>query len=131
MKSKANTKYYILIVIFTVIFFLCMAFCFTRFRTLSRDYKMRSLAYRKEAIELDERMFGPEHIYSSLYFSKDYEEAFDDYWIFSEAYLAYVRGRFSEEKASEIEILQKYLDTAPGGEREKAVRNYLEELQTR
>lgn len=131
MKSRSYSKYYILIVVFTIIFFLCMAFCFTRFRTLSRDHKFRSLAYRKESIELDERMFGPEHIYSSLYFSKDYEEAFDDYWKFSEAYLAYVRGRFSEEKTSEIEVLQKYLDTAPGGEREKAVKGYLEELQER
>lgn len=131
MKSRSNSKYYILIVAFTVIFFLCMVFCFTRFRTLSRDHKFRSLAYRKEAIELDERMYGPEHIYSSLYFAKDHEKAFDDYWKFSEAYLAYVRGRFSEEKASEIEVLQKYLDTAPGGEREKAVKGYLEELQKR
>lgn len=131
MKSRSNSKYYILIVVFTIIFFLCMAFCFTRFRTLSRDHEFRSLAYRKESIELDERMFGPEHIYSSLYFSKDYEEAFDDYWKFSEAYLAYVRGRYSEEKTSEIEVLQKYLDTAPGGEREKTVKGYLEELQER
>lgn len=131
MKSRSNSKYYILIVVFTIIFFLCMAFCFTRFRTLSRDHIFRSLAYRKESIELDERMFGPEHIYSSLYFSKDYEEAFDDYWKFSEAYLAYVRGRYSEEKTSEIEVLQKYLDTAPGGEREKTVKGYLEELQER
>ncbi len=131
MKSRSNSKYYILIVVFTIIFFLCMAFCFTRFRTLSRDHIFRSLAYRKESIELDERMFGPEHIYSSLYFSKDYEEAFDDYWKFSEAYLAYVRGRFSEEKTSEIEVLQKYLYTAPGGEREKVVQKYLEELQKR
>lgn len=131
MKNKSNSKYYVLIVVFTVVFFLCMVFCFTRFRTLSRDHKIRSLSYRKEAIELDERMFGPEHIYSSLYFSKDYEKAFDEYWKFSEAYLAYVRGRFSEEKTSEIEVLQKYLDTAPGGEREKTVKGYLEELQER
>lgn len=129
MKNRTNTKYYILIVVFTIIFFLCMAFCFTRFRTLSRDHKIRSLSYRKEAIELEERMFGPAHIYSSLYFSKDYEEVFDDYWRFSDAYLAYVRGRFSEEKAADIEILQDYLDTAPGGEREKAAEGFLEELE--
>lgn len=129
MKNKAAGRYYILIIVFTVIFFLCMAFCFTRFRALSRDHQFRSLAYRKEAIELDERMFGPEHIYSSLYFSKDYEKAFDDYWKFSEAYLAYVRGRFSGEREPYIQTLQEYLDTSPGREREKAVRSYLEELQ--
>lgn len=129
MKNKAALKYYMLIVVFTVIFFLCMAFCFTRFRTLSREHKIRSLSYRKEAIELEERMYGPEHIFSSLYFDDDYEEVFDGYWEFSDAYLAYVRGRFSEEKEPYIEKLQGYLDTAPGGERKKAVQAYLEELK--
>lgn len=129
MKNKAYMKYYILIVVFTVIFFLCMAFCFSRFRTLSRDYKWRSLSYRRESIELEEQMFGPAHIYSSLYFSKNYEEAFDEYWHFSKAYLAYMRGRFSEEKAPYVETLQEYLDTAPGGERERVIKGYLEELE--
>lgn len=129
MKNKANTKYYMLIIVFTVIFFLCMAFCFTRFRTLSRDYKIRSLSYRKEAIELEERMYGPAHIFSSLYFSDDHEEEFDEYWAFCDAWLAYVRGRFSEEKAPYIEVLQEYLDTAPEKERRKAVKGYLEELE--
>lgn len=129
MKSKNKTKYYILIVVFTATFFLCMAFCFMKFRTLSRDYKIRSLSYRKEVIELDERMYGPAHIFSSLYFDHDYEEDFDEYWLFSDAYLAYVRGRFSEEKAPYIKALQEYLDTAPGKERERAIKGYLEELQ--
>lgn len=129
MKSKFNAKYYMLIIVFTLIFFLCMAFCFTRFRTLSRDYKFRSLSYRMEAIELEEKMYGPAHTFSSLYFSNDYEKEFDEYWKFCDAYLAYVRGRFSEEKTSYMEELQDYLDTAPGGEREKAVKSYLEELR--
>lgn len=129
MIRKANRKYYVLIVAFTVIFFLCMTFCFVRFRTLSRDYKLRSLSYRLEAIELEERMYGPAHIFSSLYFDSDHEEAFDEYWKFSDAYLAYARGRFSEEKEPYIETLEEYLDTAPGEEREKAVKAYLEELQ--
>lgn len=128
MKSKANSKYYSLIVVFTVIFFLCMAFCFMRFRTLSHQHKMRSLSYRKETIELEERMYGSEHIFSSLYFDDNYEEVFDGYWEFADAYLAYVRGRFSEERAPYIERVQGYLDTAPGGEREKVMQKYLEEL---
>lgn len=128
MKNKTNLKYYILLILFTFIFFLCMAFCFTRFRILSRDYKIRSLSYRTETIELEERMYGSSHIFSSLYFSDDYEEEFDEYWDFCDAYLMYVRGRFSEEKTPYIEALQAYLDTAPGREREKAVKGYLEEL---
>lgn len=129
MKSKKNTKYYILIVVFTIIFFVCMVFCFARFRALSRDHKYRSLSYRVETIELEERMYGPAHIFSSLYFSKNYEEEFDEYWDFCDAWLAYVRGRYAGEKAPYIEALQEYLDTAPGREREKAVKGYLEELR--
>lgn len=128
MKSKSNVKYYVLIITFTLIFFLCMAFCFTRFRLLARDHKFRSLSYRMETIELEERIYGPSHTFSSLYFSKNYEEEFDEYWAFCDAYLTYVRGRFSEEKTPYSEALQSYLDTAPGGEREKAVKGYLEEL---
>lgn len=105
-----------------------MAFCFARFRMLSRDHKMRSLSYRMETIELEERMYGSSHIFSSLYFSDDYEEEFDEYWAFCDAYLAYVRGRFSAEKTPYKEALQRYLDTAPGREREKVVKGYLEEL---
>ncbi len=42
MKNKSNVWYYMLIVVFTVLFFACMAFCFGRFRQLSRGYMTRS-----------------------------------------------------------------------------------------
>ena len=98
MKNKSNAWYYMLIVIFTILFFVCMAFCFGRFRQLSRSYMTRSLSYRLETIELDESMFGPAHIYSSLYFDRDYEEEFDGYWTFADTYLAYRRGRSEERR---------------------------------
>lgn len=129
MKNRNNTRYYMLIVIFTILFFVCMAFCFGRFRQLSRSYMMRSLSYRLETIELDESMFGPAHIFSSLYFDRDYEEEFDGYWDFSDAYLAYMRGRISEEKSPYIDEIRAYLETAPGGAREKTAKKYLEELE--
>ncbi|MCX4322925.1 MAG: hypothetical protein OSJ59_08155 [Lachnospiraceae bacterium] len=128
MKNKSNAWYYTLIVIFTILFFVCMAFCFGRFRQLSRSYMTRSLSYRLEVIELDESMFGPGHIFSSLYFDKDYEEDFDEYWAFSDAYLAYIKGRLAEDKEPYIEEIEEYLETA-GGAREKAVKKYLEELE--
>lgn len=129
MKNRNNVKYYVLIITFTILFFACMAFCFGRFRELSRAYRMRSLSYRLEAIELDEDMFGPAHNFSSLYFDRDYEKEFDGYWAFSDAYLAYVRGRISEEKAPYINEIKSYLETAPGGAREKAAEKYVEELE--
>lgn len=129
MKNKSNTKYYVLIILFTILFFACMAFCFSRFRELSRSYRTRSLSYRLEAIELDEDMFGPAHNFSSLYFDRNYEEEFDGYWAFADAYLSYIRGKISEDKAPYIEELNAYLETAPGGAREKAAREYVEELE--
>ncbi len=133
MENKAKcgnkTKYYVLIVIFTIVFFSCMAFCFVRFVKLARERRYYSLSYRLEGIELDEKMFGPAHNFNSLYFNYDYEEEFDEYWAFSDAYLAYVRGRISEDKTPYKEALQAYLDTAPGGEREKTAREYLKELE--
>lgn len=126
-KNKA-VKYYLLIVLFTILFFGCMVFSFSRYQSFSRSYRMSSFSHRMENMELDERMFGSEHIFYSLYFNKDYEEAFDAYWEFSDAYLAYRTGRIAEDKTPYIDMVQKYLDSAPGGERERAARGYLEEL---
>lgn len=56
--NKDKTKYYMLIVLFTVVFFICMAFCFVRFVGLSRTYKVHSLAYRMDSIENSEKLFG-------------------------------------------------------------------------
>lgn len=133
MERKAGNnnraKYYILIVIFTILFFICMAFCFVRFVKLARDHRLNSLSYRMESLELDEMMFGVEHEFYSLYFNYDYEEEFDDRWAFSGAYLAYRNGKISEDSAPYIKELKAYLDTAPGGEWEKKARQYLEELE--
>lgn len=135
MESKAGnegkTKYYVLIVLFTVVFFICMAFCFVRFVNFARDNRMHSLRYRVESVELDEKMFGVEHTFSSLYFNYNYEEEFDERWAFCDAYLAYVNGRISENKEPYIEELKAYLNTSPGGEWERTARQYLEELEGR
>lgn len=127
--NKNRTKYYVMIIIFTILFFVCMAFCFVRFASLARERRMNSLSYRMDNIELDEKMFGLSHEFFSLYFNYDYEEEFDERWAFSDAYLAYVSGRISEDKEPYIEELKAYLDTAPGGEWEKTARQYLEELE--
>ena len=83
-----------------------------------------------EGMKLDEKMFGPEHIYYSLYFNDNYEEDFNEYSEFADSYLAYRVGRLAEDKTPYIDAVQDYLDKAPGGEREKAARSYLEELET-
>lgn len=131
MESKAGnkTRYYVLIIIFTVLFFICMAFCFVRFVKLSREHRMNSLSYRMESLELDEKMFGVEHEFSSLYFNYNYEEEFDERWAFCDAYLSYINGRISEDKEPYIKELKAYLDTAPGGAWEKAAGEYLKELE--
>ena len=129
MNKKKAGKYYILIVLFTILFFVCMAFCFSRYQALTRGFGMQSLSRRMEGMKLDEKMFGPEHIYYSLYFNDNYEEDFDEYWEFSDAYLAYRMGRLAEDKTPYIDVVQNYLDSVPGGERERAARGYLEELE--
>lgn len=118
-----------LIVLFTVVFFICMAFCFVRFVGLSRTYKVHSLAYRMDSIENSEKLFGVGGEFLDLFFDYDYEEEFDDRWAFSYAYLAYTKGKISEDKAPYIEELKEYLDTEPGGQWEKTARQYLEELE--
>lgn len=127
--SKDKTKYYMLIVLFTVVFFICMAFCFVRFVGLSRTYKVHSLAYRMDSIENSEKLFGVGGEFLDLFFDYDYEEEFDDRWAFSYAYLAYTKGKISEDKTPYIEELKEYLDTEPGGQWEKTARQYLEELE--
>lgn len=127
MENKKK-KYYMLTAVFTIMFFLCMAFILVRFTELAKDYVPRSLSYRKEAIELEEQMYGPEHIFYSLYFQDNYEKEFDSYWDFADAYLAYRMGRIAENETSYAEKIQAYLDSAPGGAREKEAQKYLKEL---
>lgn len=127
MENKKK-KYYMLTAVFTAVFFLCMAFVLLRFTALARDYIPRSLSYRKEGIELEEQMYGPEHLFYTLYFQNDYEEEFDECWDFADAYLAYREGRIAENKAPYAEKIRAYLDSAPGGMREKEAQEYLEEL---
>lgn len=129
--NKGKTKYYVLIVLFTVVFFICMAFCFVRFVKLSNNHKMNSLAYRMDNIENLEKLSGVEGEFLSLYFSACYEEEFDERWAFSDAYLAYVQGKISEEKEPYIKEIKAYLATEPGGKWEKAAGKYLEELEGR
>lgn len=129
--NEGKAKYYVLIVLFTIVFFICMAFCFARFVNLAREHRTHSLSYRMENMELDEMMFGVEHTFSTLYFDYDYEEEFDEQWAFCDAYLAYVNGRISEDKEPYIEKLKAYLDTAPGEQWERTARQYLEELEGR
>lgn len=127
--NKGNTKYYVLIVLFTIVFFICMAFCFVRFVKLSHDRKVNSLSYRMDSIENSEMLFGVEGEFLDLYFDHDYEEAFDERWAFAYAYLAYTQGRISEDKAPYIGEIKAYLDTKPGGQWEKTARQYLAELE--
>lgn len=131
MNKKRAGKYYTLIVLFTILFFVCMAFCFSRYQALTRGFGIRSLSRRMSDIELDEKIYGPDHIYYSLYFNDNYEEDFDEYWEFSDAYLAYRIGRLAEDKTPYINAVQSYLDSTPGGGREKAAQGYLEELKAR
>lgn len=49
--------------------------------------------------------------------------------VLSYAYLAYTKGKISEDKAPYIEELKEYLDTEPEGQWEKTARQYLEELE--
>lgn len=127
--SKDKTKYYVLIVLFTIVFFICMAFCFVRFVGLAHDHRVHSLSYRMDSIENSEMLFGVEGEFLDLYFDYDYEEEFDDRWEFAYAYLAYVKGKISEDKEPYIEEVKAYLETNPGGQWEKTARRYLTELE--
>lgn len=129
--SKGKTKYYVLIVLFTVIFFICMAFCFIRFGNLAHNRKINSLSYRMDSIKNEEKLFGVEGEFYDLYFSYNYEEEFDERWAFADAYLAYVRGKFADDKTPYIEKVKAYLDTKPGGQWEETARQYLEALERR
>ena len=56
-KAESKTRYYVLIIVFTVLFFACMSFCFVKFVRLAHDHRVNSLSYRMDSLELDEMMF--------------------------------------------------------------------------
>lgn len=129
MGNSRNLKYYFLMVLFTSIFFLCMALCFVRYRELAHEYKVQSVPYRLECAELEETLLGSSHIFYCLYFDYDYESDFDSYWEFSDIYLTYVKGRFADDKTPYMNELQAYLTAFPDGERSEAVKEYLAVLE--
>lgn len=106
-----------------------MAICLFGFSRVSRTVKYESLSGRLEAIELDEKMGGPDRILSTLVFDNDYEEEFDDYWDFANVRRAYIQGRAADDKSSSIAIIQNYIDSTTYDNRRDAAKRYLEDLQ--
>lgn len=128
LANKKDRKYIVLIVVFTFLFFICMSICFVKYRALAHEYKTSTISYRMDCVELEESMFGPGDIFTTLYFDKDHEEAFDSYWEFADVYLAYVRGRFADDKTPYIDEIQTYIDSVSDSERKKTAEEYLDVL---
>ena len=76
--KNSKVKYIILLVIFTVIFFVGMAICVVGFREASAGYEFSSLKGRLERIEEEEKFYGPDHVYSTIMLDNDYEDEADE-----------------------------------------------------
>lgn len=124
--ANKKTKYIVMLVIFTIIFFFSILVCVIGYRSVSKDYRYSSVSGRVDAIKLDEKMYGPKHIYSTLYFDKDYEDEFDYYWEYANIYRAYVQGRFGDNKQESIDTMQAYVDSCKDKVRKEAVEEYIQ-----
>ncbi len=124
--ADKKIKYIIMLVVFTVLFFISMLVCIVAYRSVARDFRHSSISGRKSALELDEKMYGPDHIYSTLYFDKDYEEEFDDYWDYANAYRAYIQGRYGYKTEEALDKMQSYVDSCKIEGRREAVTEYME-----
>lgn len=124
--NKAKTKYIILLVVFTVIFFISMVICIGAYGVVSANFRYRSVDGRMDALKLDEKMMGYDHIYSDLYFGKDYEKEFDSYWEFADIYQIYVKGRFADDPTDAINKLQAYADNCKDQKRAEKALEYID-----
>lgn len=128
MADKKNRKYIILIAIFVILFCICMAYAFTDFHSLYNDYRTRTIRYRMESLSLTEDMEGPSGILTELYFSDSYEPDFDSYWDFADIHIAYIQGRFADDKSRYTQIIQEYIDSNPIENRKEEAQKYLDKL---
>lgn len=126
MENKSNTKYIVMLVIFTVLFFVSMVVCIFGYRSVAKEFHYSSISGRVDRMELDEKMFGPDHIYSTLYFDKDYEEEFDNYWEFAQAYRMYIKGRYADDPTEEVNFLRGYMSKCSNDRRKQEVQGYID-----
>lgn len=126
MADKRRTKYIVMLVIFTVLFFMSVVLCIVGYSSVSSNIRFSSAKGRLEAVEREENMYGPRDIYSTLYYDKDYEEEFDYYWEFANVYRTYIKGRFSDDPSDEIEYIQKYADSCKDKNRKELALEYIE-----
>ena len=131
MANKSRSKYIILLVVFTVIFFISMLVCIIGYKSVATDIRYYSLSGRLDVIQNDEKVFGPDHLYSTLFFDKDYEEDFDPYWDFANIHLEYLRGRYADDPSESLEILKKYEESCSNKARKITVRKYIETIEER
>lgn len=131
MANKNKAKYIALLVLFTVIFLIGMLICFILLSEASMNRKYSSLKGRLEAIEREESMYGPDNIYSNLYFDDDYEKEFDSYWEYANVYREYVKGRFADNPEESLEILKNYAENCSDKERKAAVLEYISIIENR
>lgn len=115
-----------MLVVFTIIFFFSMLLLLIGYRNVSSNIRFGSLKGRMEALELDVKMQGPDTIFSTLYFDRDYEKEFDEYWEFADCYQAFIRGRYADDPTGEIELLENYSENSKNSQWAMAAKKYIQ-----
>lgn len=128
MANKKNILYIILIIVFTITFFILMSICFVGFSYVTTMNAYHSTDGRLEDIALDEKMSGPSRIMDTLFLEKDYEEEFDDYWDFARVRRAYIKGRYADDKTDSIKVIEDYINSTTYDKRKEEAVKYLEEI---
>lgn len=103
--------------------------CIIYFKSVSLDAQMRTKSYREKNVDLKGKISGAERVYDTLYFDEDYEEEFDEYWTMADARIAFVRGRFADDKTPYINEITEFKNTTTNEEWRKEAEKYLEKLQ--
>lgn len=128
-KQTRNGKYIVLICIFSLLFFISMTLIFVKYHALSEAYKTASLSYRVESVALEETLFGAGDVLSALWMDNDYEPEFDSYWEFADIKIAYIRGRFADDKTPYIEQISNYIANCDNADRVRIATEYLDQIQ--
>ena len=127
--KKTFRRYYVVLAIFSVVFFIAMTVMIIAFIGVSREYRIRKVSYRLGNVKLEEKLHGPQEVYGTLLLDKDYEEDFDYYWEFADIYQSYIAARFDYQAEDNFNKIKAYAEKESNPTRKKQAEEYIEMLQ--
>lgn len=128
-KKKTPKKALLPLILFSIVFFICMTFMIFSFWALAKSYDQRKLHTRLDYMQVNEKVIGPDATLRELMSESNYEPEFDEYWVFGNIRYAYVKARFGTDVDGAISKIENYLSKPQSDLHRATAEKYLETIK--